>query len=199
MNRRRLIQSASASSLLLPGASTAYANAAPPTPMASPQENLLDPRARNLIHKLQQLRPLQVLEALEASTVTEQSLVDAAGGQNVNVLPWSDMADTDLMESMGGALIRVGDTDIHSPDAVTLGGYIVFESAEIAYADLHSGISSLNNGSASYGGAVFFISDEGIAVGRLGYVQVIAQAGPNQPARTLDGVFDHLESVAMGL
>ena len=186
MNRRHLVPSAFLTGIaaMLPLASVVTTRAQQ-SPEASPQafpddaDQPVDPRARQLVARLSQLSPLAVLEALEQGDVTEPGLTSAGGGVSVTARPWNDPLDTDLEHALGGVLIVASDHPVHSPDLVTLGAFIVFESAVIAYDHFTGQLDASENvASMTVGGTKAWIAESDgmqLALIRLGYVLLIAR------------------------
>jgi len=203
MHRRQLLQATTlfAASLALTGTTgTVLARQTPEaTPHASEdtEDEPVDPRARELVTRLAGLSPLAVLEALETGEVTERALTD--GGAQVMPRPWNDPLDTDLEHALGGVLIVASDHPVNSPDLVTIGAYIVFESSEIAYSVLAWQLAEMdeteNVGSMSVAGTKAWVNvSDGVqlAVMRLGYVLVIA-GDVTTNADVAEGMVDHLD------
>ncbi len=136
-----------------------------------------------------------MLEALEAGEVTEPALTDA-GGTPVTARPWNDPLDTDLEHALGGVLIVASDHPLNSPELVTIGAYIVFESPEIAYALLTRQLEKMEDaGSMTVAGTKAWLnSSDGIqlAILRLGYVLIIAEILMTEPGAA-EGLVDHLD------
>ncbi|MBA2635444.1 MAG: hypothetical protein H0U83_01945 [Sphingomonas sp.] len=202
MNRRHLLR---ASALFAASYSLAHpidVALARQTPEATPhapqdlEDQPVDSRARELVARLAELSPLAVLEALESGEVTEPALTGAAAA--VTARPWNDPLDTDLEHALGGVLIVASDHPLNSPELVTLGAYIVFESPEIAYMVLSRQLEEMEDaGSMTVAGTKAWLnSSDGIqlAIMRLGYVLVIAEISMTEPGAA-EGLVDHLDSV----
>lgn len=210
MRRRRLLQASAASSLMMLSGKHGYALAAQ-TPVASPEhlqpeDEPLDTRARELIDRLGQLRPLAVLEALETAEVTDPILLDAAGSATPTPKIWNDMGDTDLRHSLGGVLVVTNDETLNSPELAALGAYIVYESAEIAFADLQTMLEELDSGfSTTTAGTMVWLTDvEDMQLGvmRLGNVLVSAMTSIGTADMYLnvpEGMVMHLDAVTRSL
>lgn len=150
MHRRHLLQGsalfAASLSLALP-INIVLARQTPKASPAAPRgdaDQPVDPQARELVARLAGLSPLAVLEALETSAVTEPVLTDT-GGAPAMTRPWNDPLDTDLEHALGGVLIVASDDPLNSPELVTLGAYIVFESPEIAFTILSRQLAEMEN------------------------------------------------------
>lgn len=205
MNRRALFQGfgASATALMLfPSARAAQTPAASPAHQ-SPEDEPVDTRARELVARLHDLRPLAVLEALEMAPVSEPILLDAAEGAAPSPLAWNDPGDTDLENALGGVLIVTNDAPLNSPDLETLGGYIVFESAEIAYdqfARQFEGAEASMMSTSVAGTKAWIVQsdDMQLAVLRLGYVLMMAKMS-DAPGNVAEGIIMHLDAVTRGM
>lgn len=110
-------------------------------------------------------------------------------------LPWADMGDTDLFNSLGGMVISRGEGTLNG-NFEMMGGYIVYESADIAYAEFLHKLGDLYenpNRTVTVGGTNFWIiesEDISITVGRIGYVILLGIADG-----TPEGLIDHLAEV----
>ncbi len=157
-----------------------------------------DTRARELISLLATIDPLTLLEALETAAVNEPLLIDPdAPDVSVTAVPWSDPGDTDLEHALGGVMLTTDNHGINNPDTVFIGGYIVFESAEIAYDQLNRDLGDDPNypSTTAAGTKVWLVDDAGLGVMRLANVIAIATAGQ----RWSEGVVLHLDTVARSL
>lgn len=202
MHRRRLLQAASASAFLIAG--TTRMTMAAQTPVASPvlmppEHEPLDPRGRQLIARLHELSPLAVLEALETAEVVEPILLDAAGDDAPTALPWHDTSDTDLEHALGGVVVATNAESINSPHLTMLGGYIVYESAEIAYHQLMTRMEELEasmTSTSAAGAKVWIIDEEDYSIGlmRLANVFVIADVSGFR-GDIAEGLVMHLDTV----
>lgn len=196
MNRRVLIGSGIASATLL---SRAFAQ----TPQATPVVESPDLRAREIVNMLESIRPLALLEALETATIANPDLLEAAGGAMPTAMPWQDFSDTDLNNSLGGVFITKDGAPLDSPDTELIGGYIVYESAEIAYHEVIRKLGPAYGDSVntrSFGGTNHWIlgSDElEISVGRIGYVMLMGLF--SQYPLSPEGLIGHLHDVAVSL
>lgn len=171
------------------------------TPDATPrapqglEDEPIDPRARELVARLAGLSPLAVLEALEDGEVTEPALTDP-GGAAVTARSWNDPLDTDLEHALGGVLIVASDHSLNSPEFVTIGAYIVFESPEIAYAVLSRQLEEMEDaGSMTIAGTKAWLNSSNgtqLAILRRGYVLVIAELSMTDPG-AVEGLVDHLD------
>ena len=149
------------------------------------------------------LKPSLRLVDTETGEVTERALTD--GGAQVMPRPWNDPLDTDLEHALGGVLIVASDHPVNSPDLVTIGAYIVFESSDIAYSVLARQLAEMdeteNVGSMSVAGTKAWVNvSDGVqlAVMRLGYVLVIAGEVTTEPGMA-EGLVDHLDGITQGL
>lgn len=186
MNRRKMMMA------------TVFAGMAPTllaaqTPIASPtmgESPEVDTRARDLVALLDSISPTELVNALQ------ETPFEAVESQ---VLPWVDFEDSDLVSSLGGAVILSEGDDISSPESTTYGAYIVYESAEIAYEEFEAKLGpayrdpSLVRGIA--GTSVWVVESGDVSIGttRIGNVMLIADM--NDPA-AMDTVIDHLMVVA---
>lgn len=207
MHRRQLFRASAlfAASLALPG--TVGTMLARQTPAATPrapqdlEDEPIDPRARNLVARLAELSPLAVLQALEEGEVTEAALTDA-GGEDVLARPWNDPLDTDLEHALGGVLVVASDHPVNSPDLVTIGAYIVYESPEIAFAILSRQLETLEDaGSMTVAGTKGWrVSSDGtqLTIMRLGYVLVVA-GDVTTDQNVAVGLVDHLDRLTQTL
>lgn len=207
MHRRDLLRTSALFAASLPLAHPIDSALSPQTPDATPwvshdvEDEPVDPRARELVARLAGLSPLAVLEALEAGEVTEPALTDT-GGAPVTARPWNDPLDTDLEHALGGVLIVASDHPLNSPELVTIGAYIVFESPEIAYAVLSRQLEKMENaGSMTVAGTKAWLnSSDGmqLAIMRLGYVLVIAEISMTESGAA-EGLVDHLDRQTQAL
>lgn len=202
MNRRRFLQASAVSAMTVFPGHTAHARFAQ-TPVASPEftspeEGPLDSRARDLIDRLQGTSALAVLEVLGTAEVIEPLLLDTAGGEAPTARPWHDTSDTDLEHALGGVLIVTNDEGTNSPELGMLGGYIVFESAHIAYDQLMHQMEGLEMSmrSTSAAGAKVWIIDESdmqLGVMRLGNVFIMGDLTKGH--QVMEGLVMHLDAV----
>lgn len=161
---------------------------------------------RNLVRTLSQISPVTLLEALEAAPVADKTLL-AIGGEDTRSVPWADFGDMDLYNSLGGVGLTTGGTELSDPETRMVGGYIVYESAEIAYHELIRRLGDVYDNpsmTTSAAGTNFFVleSDElQIAVGRVGYVILLGMIDlANQlGGEVMVGMMHHLEGVAESL
>ncbi len=175
--------------------------AATPRALEESEDEPIDSRARELVARLAELSPLAVLEALEGGEVSELALTDA-GGPQVMARLWNDPLDTDLEHALGGVLIVASDHPVNSPDLVTIGAYIVYESPEIAYAVLSRQLEAMEDAGSMTVAATngWRVSSDGtqLAIMRLGYVLVIAGEVTTEPGMA-EGLVDHLDGITQGL
>lgn len=207
MHRRHLLRTstllASSLSLALPidAVLARQTPEASPAPRDMPEDQPVDPRARQLVARLAGLPPLAMLEALETGEVTEPGLTGAADGP-VSARPWNDPLDTDLEHALGGVLVVASDDPVNSPELVTLGAYIVFESPEIAYLMLSRQLEELgNSASMSVAGTKAWLAsaDDGqLAIMRLNYVLVIAGESMTAPG-VAGGLVEHLDALTQAM
>lgn len=198
MNRRSLIATGFAATLVPVAARAQTPEATPMLPEQTP-----DTRARDLTDLLQWVRPVQLLAALETTPITNAKLVDGAAGAP-RPLPWADYGDTDLANSLGGVLMVTNDAAVNDPDLAMIGAYIVYESAEIAYHELMRRFGDQTDlvGTMSAAGTNFMVLDsEGtsVNVGRIGYVLVIGMSGEMGAGSSVEGMVEHLIEVASGI
>lgn len=194
MNRR---QFATVSAASIAFSAQAFAQ----TPPATPEMDTPDLRAREIVGLLEGLNPLTLLEALETANVSDPDLV--SGGVGLAPIPWQDFGDTDLYNSLGGVIIGEDGITLGSPDLQMVGGYIVYESAEVAYHELSRKLGDLYDNpsmTTNAGGTNHWIieSDElQISVGRVGYVLILGLISLHPEATT--GLIGHLHNVAESL
>lgn len=198
MNRRSLIATGLAATLV-PVAGRAQSPEA--TPMLPEQAQ--DTRARDLIDLLQWVRSVTFLQALETTPITNARLVEGAANAP-RPLPWTDFGDTDLANSLGGVLIVTNDAAVNDPDLAMLGGYIVYESAEIAYHELMRRFGDEIDmiGTQVAAGTNLMVlesEDSTINVGRIGYVLLLALSGGMGEGASIEGMVEHLAEVAGGV
>lgn len=199
MNRRHVLKTSTVVSLatLLPAKALA-AQTSGATPQ-SPADQPFDARGRELVDRLSGLSPLAVLEALETADVVESTLTAAGDGAPVTSRPWNDPLDTDLEHALGGVLIVASDEPVNSPDLVTLGAYIVFESPEIAFAVVTEKLAETGDqGSMSVAGTKAWMAssdDMSLAIMRLGYVIIIA-GGEASVSSVAEGMVHHLDTLS---
>ncbi|MCO5215274.1 MAG: hypothetical protein M9950_03855 [Thermomicrobiales bacterium] len=172
MNRRQLV-GAGVSSIAVAAHSRAFAQEATPEPDAPPVNQVIDLRAREIITMMDGVHPVTLLEALESASVTR------ADGTPLISLPWQDFGDTDLYNSLGGVFIASEGANLGSPDAEFYGGYIVYESVEIAYHELQRKLNDMDanwTGTGVEGGTTHWYIDSDdlhIRITRIGYVIII--------------------------
>ncbi|MCA9832315.1 MAG: hypothetical protein KC435_00035 [Thermomicrobiales bacterium] len=190
MNRRTLI-TASAVIPFLPNVLAAQG-----TPETTPASgDVIDKRARRIVSAMKRKLPADILTLLETTAVSNDLLVAAAAPDVPTPVAWADMGDTDLFSSLGGVVISKGDGVING-DLEMLGGYIVYESVDIAYAELVRKLGDLYDQpqmTTAVGGTNFWVlGEEGfsISVGRIGYVIILGYADG-----TTEGLIDHLADV----
>lgn len=99
-------------------------------------------------------------------------------------------------------MIVANDEPVNSPDLVSLGAYIVFESPEIAFEVLSRQLEDLGNGgSMTVAGTKAWLAegeDSQLAIFRLGYVLVIASESMTAP-RVAEGLVEHLDGLTQAL
>lgn len=194
---RRLFVGAGVSSIAI--ASRTFAQ----TPSANPVTEGNDLRAREIVGMLESVSPLDLLEALETAAVLDPDLTEAANGTVPTPMPWQDFGDNDLNNSLGGVFITKDGADLSSPDAELIGGYIIYESAEIAYHEVIRKLGSVYDESTntrSVGGTNHWMigsDDLEISVGRIGYVMLMGLYS-EYPGSTA-GLIGHLHNVAESL
>lgn len=195
MNRRHLV-------LATLAAGSIPLLAAAQTPLASPSQdesNASDTRALDLVELLQTISPVELVRALQTSPLDTRVLGD------VQVVPWVDFGDTDLYNSLGGAVILAYGTEIQDPDAQMHGGYIVYESAEIAYLELVRKLGSaydIPSTTVSIAGTTMWeVGSDTMRIGvaRIGYVMLLANMFDTARGSVIDAVVDHLMLVAARL
>lgn len=196
MNRRTLLTS-SFMLLATPSLTAAQTPVASPTEIG-PEDSPVDPIARELTDTMLDIRPLDLLEALETSDVTNQHLLDSAGDAEVSARPWADYGDTDLHHSLGGVALTLDDRSLHDVENESLGGFIVFESAEIAYAEFVRRMAPIDSGMSTVAGGVniWLVESDDIQIGvtRIGFVMIMAILNHNGDVMT--GMIEHLNEVA---
>lgn len=205
MNRRSLLKGTGAAAAMLALHRSAHAaqySIAPPVSHA-PEDQPVDKRARELVSRLHDLSPLAVLDALESGEVREPFLHAAAHGASPHALPWNDPLDTDLEHALVGVLIATNEEPRNSPDLQTLGGYIVFESPEIAYDQFvrhFNGAESSMMSMSVAGTKAWILLGDGmqLAVMRLGYVLIMAETS-DMYGNTAEGIIMHLDTITRGL
>lgn len=189
MNRRSFL-GATISSIAV--AQTTFAQ----TPVASPEPGAVDLRAREIVAMLEHVSPVALLEALETSPVSGPSEALAA-------IPWQDFGDTDLYNSLGGVIISHQGADLNNGETEIYGGYIVYESAEIAYHELIHKLGDAHDApsmTTTMGGTNHWVlesNDVQISVGRIGCVILLGLFNAEQN-ETIDLV-GHLHMVAASL
>jgi hypothetical protein len=175
---------------------------ATPEPGFPLEDQPVDTRARELVNRLHGLAPLAVLEALETAEVTGEDLKSEGAGATVKPKPWNDPGDTDLEHALGGVLIVASDNPVNSPDLNMLGAYIVFESAEIAFAVLMRELEETgDHGSTIVAGTKAWMAstdDRSLAIMRFSYVVAITRVPPDAPG-VIEGMIDHLDAVTAGI
>lgn len=191
MNRRQML----AAGALLPLATKASATAQQATPTTGqPDTETID--ARLVSSLVQQVTPYDLLMALESSPVETSVLIEANNGTTPAALPWSDFSDTDLINSLGGVIIV---QDPEDEDSI-VGGYIVYDSPEIAYLELVRKLgSNYDDPSATRpvnGTAVWALGSPElpVAVGRVGNVMILGLF--SEQSETMSGIIIHLGEVA---
>ncbi len=202
MNRRHLIQASTTVGLTPIMRHTSALDVASPaaSPEVSPaDDDVVDTRARQLVDQLDRIPPLTLLEALETARITDPLLKEAA--PEAEPRPWNDPSDTDLDHALGGVLIVANDEPINSPDLDSLGAFIVFESAGIAYHELMRRMEHIDSGmSTSVAGIKMWVvqaDDMQLGMTRLGNVLVIATM--SGPGNVPEGMIMHLDAVARSL
>lgn len=200
MNRRTFTLSVFGTSLLPKAISASQPQATPDAERAHPDQSI-DPRTRDLTRVLQSISPVSLIESLERAQVNSETLIAAAGAVEPVSTPWADYSDTDLLSSLGGVILASGDTSLYDPDAQTLGGYIVYESAEIAYHEFTRKLGNTYDNpsitSAVAGTNVWMIESDNLQIGtwRIGYVMMMAMISEMQYS-VVDGIIEHLAEVA---
>lgn len=195
MNRRHLVLAtlAAGSTPLL---------AAAQTPLASPthdESTPSDTRALDLVELLQAISPVELVRALQTTPVDNSALGDT------HVVPWTDFGDTDLYNSLGGAVVLGDDSEMNDPDATMHGGYIVYESPEIAYLEfvrkLGSAYDIPSTTMSIAGTTVWELGNDTMRIGvaRIGYVMLLANIFGSASANVIDAIVDHLILVAARL
>lgn len=202
---RRVFLSTATFTALVPASLLAHKSDA--TPSASPTEHDIereqDTTHRDLVRTLEQISPVTLLEALETAVVTDETLL-VIGGEDTTSVPWIDFGDTDLYSSLGGVGITTGSDALSDPDTQMVGGYIVYESAKIAYHELIRKLGDLYDNPSmtmSTAGTNFFVlesDDFQIGVGRVGYVLLLGMIDiTNQiGGEVMEGLVHHLAEVA---
>jgi hypothetical protein len=139
---------------------------------------------------------VELVRALQTTPVDNSALGDT------QVVPWVDFGDTDLYNSLGGAVILADDTDMHDPDAQMHGGYIVYESAEIAYLEfirkLGSAYDIPSTTMSIAGTTVWELGNDTMRIGvaRIGYVMLLANMFGSASGNAIEAIVDHLMRVA---
>lgn len=184
---RRLFVGASVASLAVVNSTFAQ------TPVVSTDPEAVDLRAREIVTMLENVSPVTLLEALETSPVTGSEPTLAS-------IPWQDFGDTDLYNSLGGVIISQEGADLNSGESEIYGGYIVYESAEIAYHELIHKLGDVYDTpdmTQTLGGTNHWVLETDgmqVSVGRIGYVILIGMFS-TESAPPVDLV-GHLHSVA---
>lgn len=195
MNRRYLVLAT-----LAAGAAPLLAVAQ--TPLASPthdESTAVDTRARDITALLGTISPVELVEALQTTPVDQDAFADA------QVTPWVDFGDSDLYSSLGGAVILSGSGGINNPESALLGGYIVYESAEIAYQEfirkLGSAYDIPSTTTSVAGTTVWELGNDTMRVGvtRIGYVMLLADMTERGGSAAMEALVDHLAFVAARL
>lgn len=139
---------------------------------------------------------------LETAEVTNPVLIEASGSDALIAVPWADYGDTDLYSSLGGVIISAGnDSYLHSSEMIMVGGYIVYESAEIAYHEFTRKIGDAyenpSSTSAIGGTNIWLLEVDDFRIGtwRIGNVMMIALVTEHQ-GTIIEGIIGHLEDVA---
>lgn len=173
--------------------------AAAQTPFASPthdESTAADSRTLDLLGLLNTISPVELVRALQTTPVDIDDLEDG------RIVPWVDFGDTDLYSSLGGAVILGGDTETNDPEAVMVGGYIVYESSEIAYQEFIRKLGpayDIPSTTVSIAGTtVWELGNDTMrtAVARIGYVMLLANTFDTAQGTAMDAVIDHLMYVA---
>lgn len=203
MNRRAFAITA-LSTALTPVVASAHLSEATPEGENARENDSVDSRTRDLTRILQSVSPVALLESLEKSPVTNEQLIQAGAGSDPVSIPWADYGDTDLYSSLGGVIIAAGDTYLHDPDTEMLGGYIVYESADIAYHEFTRKLGDWYNNpsmtSAVAGTNVWVMESDEISIGtwRIGNVMMMALLGDFE-GDIVEGIIGHLGDVATAL
>lgn len=189
---------------LLPSLAAAQSQATPELEH-DPELSPVDPRTRDITALLSTISPATLLEALETAPISNEMLITASEGEMPNAVPWADYGDTDLHHSLGGVIITTGsDLDIYGPEMVMLGGYIVYETAEIAYHEFARKLSDVDEDSlvtSAIGGTNVWLqtTDEfQIGILRIGNVIILALTGMWEHT-AIEGLIDHLGDVAASI
>lgn len=203
MNRRTFASTALAVSLLPATAAMKQQDATPETQRA-PDIDEVDIRTRNLTDALKSISPAALLEALESAEVNNTDLIEANGGEVPTSVPWADYGDTDLYSSLGGVGLTTGGMNLSDPDTEMIGGYIVYESADIAYHEFTRKIADIyenpSNTMAVAGTNVWLVESDDFRIGtwRIGNVMMMAMLH-DQQAGVVEGLIGHLNDVATNL
>jgi hypothetical protein len=116
---------------------------------------------------------------------------------------WHDPSNTDPEHALCGVMITTTDELVNSPELAALGGYIVFESAEIAYDQLirqMDGLQASMMSTSVAGAKVWIINEEDVQLGvmRLANVFIMAYI-PNHSVEVMEGIAMHLDTVTRAM